>query len=363
MLTVNIVNLIQISILSISILGILLLYPYQKYKQICLLLSLVAVASSFNLLEELNITREFHLITPVFVIGFGPAIYLAIKGLTVGKIENYEYFHLLPMLLALPFTYRPEIIIALATLWRIVYAVLSFKLILHFQKYISEQRSDAVELSLNWLFWSLLVMTIISALNIVRLNLQPYISSLANQIGQGISTFISLLFFILLIKQLIHQKDALHSLITSQSQPVNNDNDVTFKNTSSTPNNISLEDEAAYQNIFNQLSKEIVVNHWYRIPRLTLVQLSELSGFQVRDISRAINVSTQQNFNDYINQLRLTEVKEKLLSDSESSILSLAIEAGFNSKSSFNQLFKNSESMTPLAYRKEHLYKLTKSRC
>ena len=179
--------------------------------------------------------------------------------------------------------------------------------------------------------------------------MQPLISYSHNLIGQGISTGVSLLFFMLLIRQLVHQKDALLSLFTAQASE-----EKTGCLTQEVPVNTvdtSPDDYDHYGQIFGFLSKEIQANDWYQIPRLTLNQLSELSGLQPREISRAINVTAKQNFNDYINHLRLEDVIRQMDNKPEQSFLNLAMAAGFNSKSSFNQVFKRHHGMTPMEFR------------
>ena len=354
MFTLSFVNFLQISVATVTLFGFWLLAPHRQYRSVRLLLALVCLAAVFNLLEELNITRDIHLVTPVFVIGFGPAIFLAVKGLTSQSIHRSDYLHLAPMVFALPFTGRPELVIAAGTIWRIVYAVLSLKLLVAFNQRVKEQRSDAHELSLTWLFWSVLIMTIVSALNLVRLNLQPYIDVSTNQLGQGISTAIGLVVFAIIIKQLVEQNDAFSSLSSTVELPSSCEQQAEDGQNSAQSKTVRQEDVEHYHMLFEQLASQMLTNKWYLTPRLTLNQLSQLSGIQVRDISRAINLASQQNFNDYINRLRIEEVKKQLEHNPDDSILTLALNAGFNSKSSFNQIFKQFESMTPTQYRNKN---------
>jgi AraC-like DNA-binding protein len=72
-------------------------------------------------------------------------------------------------------------------------------------------------------------------------------------------------------------------------------------------------------------------------------------------LSTLINRKFEVNFFEYINGYRLKEVKS-YLADPEMSDLSaieLALRAGYNSKSSFNRLFKLETGITPSQYRKE----------
>ena len=59
------------------------------------------------------------------------------------------------------------------------------------------------------------------------------------------------------------------------------------------------------------------------------------------------------SFIDYLNEYRLTMASRLLLS-SESSILDIAAEVGFDNLSYFNRIFKKRFEMTPSAYRKKY---------
>lgn len=71
-------------------------------------------------------------------------------------------------------------------------------------------------------------------------------------------------------------------------------------------------------------------------------------------LSQIINERLKQNFVDFINTYRVEEAKRKLLAPHKShySVLAIAEEAGFNSKSSFNSVFKKHARMTPSEFRK-----------
>jgi AraC-like DNA-binding protein len=87
---------------------------------------------------------------------------------------------------------------------------------------------------------------------------------------------------------------------------------------------------------------------------LTLRTLSEMMSIPQRHLSHVLNESLKQNFFDFINRYRVDEVK-KLLKEPKYqhyTVLAVAFEAGFSSKSSFNLVFKKYTKMTPSQYRK-----------
>lgn len=86
--------------------------------------------------------------------------------------------------------------------------------------------------------------------------------------------------------------------------------------------------------------------------RLSLKELSEALNIPANALSQSINEGLGKTFNDLINEYRLREVKSKLLDPSQDNktILALAFESGFQSKASFNRIFKKTEGMTPSNY-------------
>lgn len=63
-----------------------------------------------------------------------------------------------------------------------------------------------------------------------------------------------------------------------------------------------------------------------------------------------------RNFNDFLNFYRIREVTEKLIQHQyiQTPVLTLALESGFRSLSSFNKAFKTTHGITPTEYRKKH---------
>lgn len=242
------------------------------------------------------------------------------------------------MLIALPFTQHTQWVIAAGTLSRVLYALLSVRLILRFHQQLQARRSDAEDLSLNWLAWLIGAFTLLGLLDLLRLNLQPYISMQTNLLGQTAGTAVTLLLFAILIYQAVQYLTQVQFL--SSEPPVQ-----------PAPESTSCADTGTYQVIFHSLGEQLASEHWYRQPRLSLSQLSQLSGLQTRDISRAVNICTGLNFNDYINRLRTEEVRQAIAANPQQNLLTLALQAGFNAKSSFNTAFKKHLGMTPSQYK------------
>ncbi len=87
---------------------------------------------------------------------------------------------------------------------------------------------------------------------------------------------------------------------------------------------------------------------------LTLQKLAQRLSIHPHHLSQIINERLNQNFFDFINSYRIEEAKKRLIDPSEKhfSIIAIAGEVGFNSKSAFNSVFKKYVNMTPSEWRK-----------
>lgn len=87
---------------------------------------------------------------------------------------------------------------------------------------------------------------------------------------------------------------------------------------------------------------------------LTIQKLAEKLSIPAPHLSQTINERLGQSFSDFINSYRVEEAKRRLLDPARKhySVLAIAEEVGFNSKSSFNAVFKKFVNMTPSEFRK-----------
>ena len=87
---------------------------------------------------------------------------------------------------------------------------------------------------------------------------------------------------------------------------------------------------------------------------LTIEDLALALGVQRHHLTQVINDRLGKNFYRYVNEYRVEEVRRKIaLGEAERlSILGVALDSGFNSKSSFNEAFKGIMGCTPSEYRK-----------
>jgi|GEM_PF-926952 len=96
----------------------------------------------------------------------------------------------------------------------------------------------------------------------------------------------------------------------------------------------------------------------YQEPELTLLDLATKLQLPSYQVSQAINLSLNKTFYDLINRYRVDEAKRLLLDarTANYTILSVGFEAGFNSKTTFNTVFKKITGLTPTDFRKREVH-------
>jgi AraC-like DNA-binding protein len=90
----------------------------------------------------------------------------------------------------------------------------------------------------------------------------------------------------------------------------------------------------------------------YLDPRLNLSDLSEMINCTPNQLSQLLNENIGKNFYDFVNEYRLEHYRELARDprNKQFTLLSLAYDSGFNSKSTFNSFFKKSTGVTPSEY-------------
>ena len=127
----------------------------------------------------------------------------------------------------------------------------------------------------------------------------------------------------------------------------------TILEVSNKPYSGSLLKEDDKQHYIGLLNDYIIREKPYLNNQLTLSQLASSVNIPLHHLSRIINEHFNQNFFDFINQYRVNEFINRL-SDSKYnnySLLAIAFDCGFNSKTTFNRYFKKAVGFTPSEFK------------
>ena len=114
-------------------------------------------------------------------------------------------------------------------------------------------------------------------------------------------------------------------------------------------------DESVDPRLLAMLARLMTVDRLYRQEGLTVGALAVRVGLPERRLRHAINRGLGfRNFNEYLNQHRLVDAKQALADPTQAkvSILTIALDAGFQSLGPFNRAFKADTGMTPSEFRR-----------
>lgn len=101
------------------------------------------------------------------------------------------------------------------------------------------------------------------------------------------------------------------------------------------------------------LKEQMLAGRFYTDAELTLASLAVKLGIHPHELSRIINLGLKKSFSDFINELRVREVARKMQEPiyDRLTLLGIAWESGFNSKTTFNRVFKEITGKTPLEFK------------
>ncbi len=94
----------------------------------------------------------------------------------------------------------------------------------------------------------------------------------------------------------------------------------------------------------------------YLEPSITINDLARMVDLPPHLLSKVINKEFHCNFFEFINSYRIKEFKQRAFSREyrNLTILAIALECGFNSKSAFNRIFKDATGITPSEFIQNH---------
>ncbi len=98
--------------------------------------------------------------------------------------------------------------------------------------------------------------------------------------------------------------------------------------------------------------KAMMDDEVYKEPELTLTDLARQLQTNASVLSRIVNKGFGVSFNDFINGYRVAAMKKRLAAGEhkQQTLLSLALDCGFNSKTTFNRVFKKHTGLSPKHY-------------
>ena len=231
--------------------------------------------------------------------------------------------------------------------YRIIYRLVDYR------KQLKNMFSNHDDKSLNWMNWLLFI-----AISTWLFSLATVFSSnLFDNFLFNIRT--ESLLSLLLVWSLAHfglqQKPGLIGYSENESVDIavrNNDDNVEISSPMKYQRS-ALDNEQSNRiadKINNIMSKEAL----YLDSNLSLQKLANHLAISPNYISQTLNETLCTNFFDFINKWRIEAAKPKILANQDS-VLTIALEVGFNARSSFYKAFKQETGQTPSEFRKQYI--------
>ena len=332
---------------------LLIAYLFKERRLIFLqlFLAVFSVHMALNLIENWLARDLTSMVTPVLAQFYGPALLLFFMELMYRdfRVSRTHLVHLLPAASA---------IVLLATIGPggavdsvlsaiiIVYLLVALYRVVRFHGEIKDAYSDPWGVRLDWMVLIIVGFLLGGSLDVA--------SRAGFESGSPPSTALQIvaLLMILLTLTAMVWKAMTHTAVLNQprthGRQVNANDELEPRQTELFKTGI--------ERLFAE--QELYLQH-----RLTVSDVAEQLSMAPKLVSRLINLCFGQNFSDYVNAKRVDHALT-LMTDSRQShrsLLQIAFDAGFNSKTAFHDSFRRKTGTTPAQWRQQNAAQLSNS--
>ncbi|SFQ72094.1 helix-turn-helix domain-containing protein [Hymenobacter arizonensis] len=347
-------------------------------------------------------SAELYFSPIYYSLGFGPLLYLYVRSLVNSEFRwrGQYWAHFVPVLAQAvlywwlrfqpyavrnnfwqnvhqPFTYRLEFIGTWVSL--MVYLFLSLRLLRQYGRWLEDNFSEVSRLRLRWLRWLLVLLGLVSGQWLIELLLREfwgiyYQYDYSSEMLGGVVFVIGVVGLRQADMRAVHfapeaeQQDAIASpepIAAASPQAVPAIAVSAGPNAAGEPNVTNEIAPAPNRQpsevatpggpdplIMERIRRALVDDQLYQNPTLTLAELAAHTGLPARLISFTVNAGFGRSFNELVNGYRVAEVQRRLAAPDARrfTLLGIAFESGFNSKTTFNRIFKQVTGVAPRDY-------------
>ena len=259
-----------------------------------------------------------------------PVLFLVVSFLQTSSVKEKDPF------------FQP-VLSGLILIHALIYALASYLKIRKHKKNILLFSSDTNEIDLNWLEN---IITLILSMSVIFSIYNLFFNA------SSLNLFINIIFLVAIF--II----AYYSLKQKEIFPVNEKqrNDIISLNEEAPSVEMKrkiISDEELVK-LKSRLIELMKLQQPYLDSELNLIKLAELLNMTAHQLSYLLNSGFNESFFLFINKYRVEKAKELLVREEMNnlSILGIAFESGFNSKTSFNSTFKKITNQTPSEFKK-----------
>jgi AraC-like DNA-binding protein len=392
--TPSVVLLLAVVAQAVFAAGLLWAAPHNRRPNRLLALLMLAIALWIldGFFREANIygqNPDWYFAPIYYSFAFGPLLYFYVRSLTNHdfRLRPRHGWHFVPVLLQAglylalrltdyptrlwfweqvhrPYTYRLEFIGTWISL--LLYLGLSLRLLRRFGRYLDDNFSETSQLRLRWLRVLLVLLAVVGAQWLVEVVLREFFGLYYRY---DYSTELLGVVVLLIGVVGLRQADmrAVH-FTPAGAEPVG-----PVAAESAAPPEASANPAAELPAVpaasaagalrqpaevdaavLARIRRALEDEQLYRNPTLTLAELAAHTGLPARLISFTVNQGFGKSFNDLVNGYRVAEVQRRLRHTDDArhlTLLGIAFESGFNSKTTFNRIFKQVTGMAPSEFK------------
>lgn len=233
----------------------------------------------------------------------------------------------------------------------IAYSAATFAVLRAHARRVRDSYSNTQRVNLGWLLWlsstAAAIWGLAVLVRLAGLLPQPVWAHSGNLVSLGIAVLIYSIGYRGLRQPEIYRYDALDTAVVAVEESPEIDQQQPRYERSGLDRREAVRLKTSLLGLMGR-------EHPYRDPDLTLRDLADRLDTTPHRLSEVLNGELSQTFYDFVNGYRVEDVRRRLdASRSERvNVLTLAMDAGFASKSTFNQVFKKLTGQTPSSYRK-----------
>ncbi len=275
---------------------------------------------------------------------YAPLIYFATRELLYAsfRYQPQHLWHLAPFALALAAALlSPQLADRIA--WSVGplvvgYIIASYLLVARFRRIIDQTRSSGEPPGLTWLTRILHGYSALIAFELLRAGLGLVLPDAVTAMAHMLFLLVICLLLAYLVLQGLRHPTLLPAVVADEQA-------LADRPTAST--------RPVAPALQQRLSQFMDAEKPYLNPQLSVGDLAEAMDIPGRALSQCINDNYGSNFSEFINRARVEEARGLIADPANDalSMLDIGLSAGFNSKTSFNVMFKRYTGMTPTNYR------------
>jgi AraC-like DNA-binding protein len=223
----------------------------------------------------------------------------------------------------------------------LLYLAFTFQLFYQYRKKLNVYFSNTYALELRWILIFLITFTLLFVYSTGQDIIGSFFMEMNYSQRYGLNIFMALVVLFIGVKGYFTDTTKLKKLQFSFTpQPI-----ITPERDEELASSVSQEERDALVHYMNS-------ERPYLDPELNLITLSRKLNMSRSQLSHIINDGFDKNFNDFVNEHRIEAVKQMLISGKQKqlSLLGIAMECGFNSKATFNRVFKKMTGESPTMY-------------